>query len=122
MFVMRDDLADSMRQEAKPRFATFLAEYLVDNFPELFPERNDDVDEFAHYAIDVAHAYGIESDHAVFQYTHLMILLGPDFDEDPELPWAREILLNEELDEDEAIEQLATRGLPAEEPKPASEA
>ncbi len=44
------------------------------------------------YGVQRAHNYGITSECDVCKYLDLMFGLGPDFDRDPKLPWAKEIL------------------------------
>ena len=44
--------------------------------------------------IERAAGYGIKTRRDVCKYIDLMVVLGPDFDEDPRLPWVAKILLN----------------------------
>ena len=50
-----------------------------------------------HYAIERAGEYGIVSERDVCIYTDVMFAFGRDFDKDPKLPWAAQILNDESL-------------------------
>ena len=62
-----------------------------------FPDRCAKSDEASlrgaiRYGIQRASAYGITAERDVCKYIDLMVVLGRDFDRDPNLPWAAEIL------------------------------
>ena len=50
-----------------------------------------------HYALERAGEHGIVSERDVCIYTDVMFAFGRDFDSDPKLPWAAQILKNESL-------------------------
>ena len=54
--------------------------------------------------------YGIEGEENVIQYTAFMFLFGFEFDEDPELPWARAILEEDGFTEADKIDLLYQMG------------
>lgn len=56
------------------------------------------------YGIDRARSHEIVSISGVRAYVQLMFVLGPDFDQDPELPWAPKALGEE--DERAKIQKL----------------
>jgi hypothetical protein len=39
-----------------------------------------------------ARGYGLQSHYDILRFVDLLFVLGPDFDSDPDLPWAKEIL------------------------------
>lgn len=45
-----------------------------------------------HHGVSRALAHGIDTERGVCKYVNLVFVLGRDFDRDPRLPWAREIL------------------------------
>jgi hypothetical protein len=54
--------------------------------------------EIIQYGIERSASYGIHVERDVCKYIDLMVVLGPDFDRDPALPWAGEILVIHEQD------------------------
>lgn len=55
--------------------------------------------ELIRHGIDRAATFGVVSERDVTLYLDVMMTLGPDFDRDPKLPWAYEILIEPELPE-----------------------
>ena len=51
-----------------------------------------ELEELIHHGIQRCRIYDILTELAVGRYVRLMLVLGKDFDVDPDLPWAAEIL------------------------------
>lgn len=72
----------------------------------------DGVRQTVRYGIERAASYGIEAEGDVSRYIDLMFEFGRDFDADPELPWASEILADESIEyPDERMDRLCERAL-----------
>ncbi|MDI1451257.1 hypothetical protein [Polyangium sp. 6x1] len=54
---------------------------------------------------------GCKSEQDVFRYVSLMLVLGPDFEEDPALPWVREILEDAEASGWQKVSALMDRAI-----------
>ena len=64
------------------------------------------------YGIDRAVTYDIITQRDLCNYLSLMLLLGSDFDTDPQLPWAAEILADESIKDDPGrVARLYDRGM-----------
>ena len=62
------------------------------------PQDDDVLLESVRAAISKAAGYGIRGELAVLRYLNAMWLLGPEFDTDPDLPWAADILRDPDFD------------------------
>lgn len=117
MLKIRKQQEETLRQETREYFEDFLAGYLCQCYPQEYDAQNPgEAFDLVHYCIGVAASYGISSETNMFAYLNLMLFLGEDFDQDPALPWAREILLDETLNEDEAVARLVDHASPDDEP------
>ena len=93
----------------KPQMAVFrepaINDYVkrtVVHLNESFPEKCEalgeaKVRETVKYGILRSASYGISTEGDVRRYVDLMVKFGPDFDQDPELPWAASILNNQAI-------------------------
>ena len=87
-------------------------EWMVIHLNMFFPNQcealgDSDVREAIQYGIEQAESYDIVTECDVCKYIDLMFALGRDFDTDPELPWALEILYDETLEDgSERIDRL----------------
>ncbi len=78
-------------------FETRAAAHLGEFFPEQCRSLGQDgLLRAIAYGVQRSHEYGIRTECDVCQYLDLMFGLGPDFDRDPKLPWAGEILRRNE--------------------------
>ncbi|MDI3284586.1 hypothetical protein [Polyangium sp. 15x6] len=62
-------------------------------------------------ALGRAARHGCKSEQDVFRYVSLMLVLGPDFEEDPALPWVREILEDPEASGWQKVSALMDRAI-----------
>ncbi len=53
--------------------------------------------------------YEIDTEYDVGRFCDLMLLLTPDFDEDPNIPWAQDILTSPGFDGRVKVDQLMER-------------
>src|ERR1035438_2811932 len=74
------------------------AVHLKERFPEKCEALGEPkVHETVKYGIQRSASYGITTEGDVRRYIDLMLTFGPEFDQDPELPWAASILNNKAL-------------------------
>jgi hypothetical protein len=90
-----------IRPEQMAAFSTALVDAfetaMVNHLSRCFPAEcrvlgEAGLHETIRYGIERARVYEITSCREVCTYIDLMIVFGPDFDQDPELPWAASIL------------------------------
>ncbi len=80
-------------QASLQNFETRALAHLCEFFPEQCQSLGDaGLRRAVAYGIERARSYGISAESEVCQYLDLMFGLGPEFDCDPNLPWAAEIL------------------------------
>jgi hypothetical protein len=88
----------AMGERLARRWEDTMVVHLETFFPEVTQELGP---EGVLHAIDLgvkkAARYNIHSERDVCKFLNFMFAFGFDFDLDPELPWAHEILVNEEL-------------------------
>ena len=104
MLVFREDQTEVFRQEAEDRFIVeTTAELRAENPAETLPLADSELHELVSYTVIVCASYGIESEACVCAYAHLALLLGRDFDQEPEFAWAREILDDDDFSEEQKV-------------------
>lgn len=86
---------------------------MLAHLTKFFPERCEALGTegtlgFIRYSVPRAAKYGIVAERDVCIFADIMIVLGKDFDEDPEFPWAKNILGDEEIRgiPEEAVDRL----------------
>lgn len=84
------------------RLARRWEDSMVVHLQTFFPERAEELGERGllgaiELGVKKASRYGIRSERDVCKFLNFMFAYGFDFDTDPELPWAREILVREDL-------------------------
>lgn len=93
MLVIRKEQMQILSDSVFTYFVEQMMAHLWKFFPELTRDKSaDDMREMICGSVDHAEKYKIVAGHDVCLFTHLILLFGPDFDENPELPWARETL------------------------------
>ncbi len=76
------------------------------------PMSDGQLRELLRYGIERAMAHGVRTERGASKYINLMFVFGRDFDRDPRLPWAREILGGARVHRDlSMIELLYREGL-----------
>ncbi len=98
MLVIRKEQMDVLDQYMLNTFENLLVDHLNRYFPEKCGELGEEgLRETIRYGIKRAEDYGIVIEHQVSLYINLMFMFNRDFDQDPALPWASEILLDPSL-------------------------
>jgi hypothetical protein len=86
MLTISNAQMDVLGRQPRARFEADLARHLRQYFPHEC-ERGD-VAGFVRMGIDRAAAHGVDTQGDTALYLNLMAMLGAEFDEDPQLPWA----------------------------------
>ena len=86
MLTIRDAQIELLGREPRARFEADLARHLRRYFPHEC-ERGD-VAGFVRIGIERAAAHGFNTRYETALYLNLMAMLGVEFDEDPQMPWA----------------------------------
>ncbi|MCH9684936.1 MAG: hypothetical protein K0V04_26100 [Deltaproteobacteria bacterium] len=80
--------------------------HLREHFPHQTEARSDDeLCNFIRGTLRRAAEYGLEAPQGWAHFLNICMALGPDFDADPELPWARAILISD-AEPSERVERL----------------
>lgn len=107
MLTIRTKQIEAFRNQSSANFTDLMVEHLREVFPEDCQEMSEEeLRDVIRYGTAVADSYGINNVQSVCTYIDLMFIFGYDFDEDPNFPWARAVLLDESLDQDEAMDLL----------------
>jgi len=113
MLVLRKEQVDQLQQAAKRRCADAILISLAGFPPPLFKTLEEDQRRaFIRFALDRAEVHGFISRDPARLYLELMLLLGSQFDTDPQYPWAGRILAGPDQDAPmERVERLYQRAM-----------
>lgn len=104
MLVLRKEQVDQLQQAAKLRCADAILISLAGFPPPLFKTLEEEQRRAViRFGMDRAEPHGLTSRDPVRLYLELMLLLGSQFDTDPQYPWAGQILA--EPDQDAPMER-----------------
>jgi hypothetical protein len=93
MLTIRKEQEEALGRDRLRRFVIQMEQHLRQFFPARCAELGDEaVREWIHHGIERAAVYGVVAERDVCKYIDVMFTCGREFDEDPKLPWAREIL------------------------------
>jgi hypothetical protein len=102
--------------EIEPRLMRAFAQsarvnWIIEHLHEFFPAEcrgvgRAGVRSLVEHAAQRAEAHGFTTDSQICQYAQIAFVLGPHFDQDPDLPWAQAILGQRPADPDIAIYEL----------------
>lgn len=110
MLVIRSAQMDALARAAMEPFVENVIGHLRRVWPEETAAMGDEgLERFVRHGMERCGLYGIETEYDVGRYCDLMLLLHPDFDDDPNLPWARDTLGAEGLDGRMKVDQLMER-------------
>lgn len=96
-----------IRKEQRKKLSKYMADSFEDklllHFKEFFPKHfkmlgKETMQNTIHHGVQVAAAYDVSSRREVCYYISMMLMFGSDFDRDPQLPWAAELLNDRSLD------------------------
>lgn len=109
MLVIRQSQMEVFAENALLRFEDELIEHFKQHLPSHLAQLGEDgAREALRYGVQRARAYRIESEEDVAIYVRHMFLFGRDFDLDPQLPWASQVLTDSTTDSGALrIERLA---------------
>ena len=97
MLNLTQEVVDYVGEPARRSFEHRMSRHLREFFPtRCAPVDDQKLREFIRGAIDKARVYGIVRERDVARFIDLMVALHPNFDTDPQMPWAKPILLNME--------------------------
>lgn len=98
MLVIREEQMSVLSQAVARNFENRLLEHLQDFFPRQGQILGvEQTRELIRLGIAQAEKYGFETERDVYLYVGLMCVLGSYFDQDPQLPWAAQILADENI-------------------------
>ncbi|MBW2247057.1 MAG: hypothetical protein JRF62_07615 [Deltaproteobacteria bacterium] len=98
MLIIREEQMEVFRKYMCRQFENRMVLHLSKYFPEECKALGEQrVRNTIRYGIERAKTYGIVIQNDVGRYTNLMFTFGRDFDKDPTLPWAGEVLNDEDL-------------------------
>lgn len=113
MLKIRNEQMTAFEQAALKNFEDRTIEHLREYFPkhcEVFGEAN--LRQIIQLGLKRSQSYGVVAERGVRVYIDLMLLLGSGFAEDPQLPWASEILKDETIaDESVRIDRLYEKAM-----------
>lgn len=93
MLTLRNEQVEALSATALKNFEDLMVPHLKKFFPELCEAAGPaKVKEFIRRGVKRAASYHITAKKDVSRYIDLMASLGADFDKNPDLPWAGEIL------------------------------
>jgi hypothetical protein len=98
MLTIREEQMAVFRELAINDYVKRTVVHLNETFPEKCEALGEEkVRETVQYGVQRSASYGITTEGDVRRYIDFMIRFGPDFDQDPELPWAASILNNQAI-------------------------
>ena len=93
MLTIRNDQLDVFKETALKRFEDEMVEHVKTFFPAHYISMQEkNLRATVQYGYAKAKTYGVISIRNVCLYLNNMLLLGSNFDEDPQYPWAKQIL------------------------------
>lgn len=118
---------EGFKRASAQGFEGRMVAYLKDVFPETYEALGEPgARELIRYGMDKAEGYDIVSEYHICLYVCLMIELGRDFDVDPALAWAHEIMTDKIIDKPSdrleiLYDRVAERKATLSEPSPLSQ-
>jgi len=107
MLVIRDEQMCALKAHMSEQFENRMVRHVREFFPEDFNALGEDkVRMEIRYGIDRANSYEITLEYDVCGYINLMFALGRDYDVDPSLRWAAQILNNAKLSGSSKLDRL----------------
>jgi len=98
MLKIRKEQSDELAKIAIKRFEDSMVVHIKEFFPKYFEIMGKPIiRNVIQYGIDRAEDYDFTTERDVSLYISLMIMLGSNFDVDPQLPWAGRILTDESI-------------------------
>jgi hypothetical protein len=106
MIVRRSQL-DAFAAQSARQFKNDLLDHIRRCFPRDYSRLGDSrTREFVDVGVDRARRYGFASKKGICGFVDLMLIFGPQFDDDSRVPWARAILNNRSTAEAAKMQSL----------------
>lgn len=110
MLVIRHAQMDALARSAMEPFVENVIAHLRRVWPEECAAMGEEgLEAFVARGMAKCERYGIETEYDVGRFCDLMLLLTPDFDEDPNIPWAQDILTSPGFDGRVKVDELMER-------------
>jgi len=109
MLNLREDQMEALGRAGEETFVTRMADHLRRDFPAELQRHGiapAQVEDLVRRGMADARGYGVEYEADLQLYLECLLLLGPAFDRDPQLPWARAILTRGDLDGAGKMDQI----------------
>jgi hypothetical protein len=113
MLRIRKEQHEELGKVPLKRFEDSMVEHVKEFFPKYYEIHKEPlIRKVILYAVDRAESYRLITERDVCLYVNLVLLLGSNFDTDPQLPWAAAILNDETItDSDTRIERLHDKAM-----------
>ncbi len=100
MVIIRNEQMGELGKDEAGKFEDKMVTHLKEFFPDTCEELGEpQVRESISHGVDRAESYGLVDEQDVCTYIDVMYVFGPDFDRDPECPWASRILNDKSIDD-----------------------
>jgi hypothetical protein len=110
MFIVLKAQLSAFQRAAVDDFAERMVPHLVETFPDESAELGEaGIRALIRLGIERAARHGLSQEYDVCLYLHVMLALGPRFDDDPAISWARAALEEAGLTASTRIEKLHDR-------------
>lgn len=107
--VIRQAQLDVLDALARERFDRWLDAHVRRYFPDMVTRLGaDGMQSVLASAVSRAASFGVESGPDVTRYVELVMQLGPDFPDDPRIPWAGELLRSSALSGDQKLRAITS--------------
>jgi len=106
---IRKEQMEAFSQRQEEAFIDRMVKHLAEDFPEERSARRipeSDLERLVRRGMEDAQRYGVVDEADVKLYLECMVILGPGFDEDPKIPWARDILKDENRDGNAKMDEI----------------
>lgn len=88
MLIIRIDQQRALAENRRRCFEQEIAAELQARLPECCAALGEELSEAISYGVERAIAYGLNAEVGVAAFVKLMFIFGPDYETDPQLPWA----------------------------------
>lgn len=112
LFLIRREQMNVLAAASKEQFEENIMAHLRRVWPDDTASMSDDVLlQWVRYGVARGERYDIDTEFDVARFLDVMFLFDPQFDENPTLPWAAEILQAPHLDGRQRVDALMTRAM-----------
>jgi len=110
---IRREQMNTLDEHMRMKFEDFMVGHLWEHYPVECEEMGEDqVRDWIRHGTERAAVYEVEAERDVCKYIDVMFAFGRDFDQDPGLPWAGEILTDPRfMDSRERMDRLTAVAL-----------